>query len=89
MTDFSEAILAFLFHFVQKTVNPCHYNSDNYLLLTIPWTVTQVLYLFGCTHVLLTTVSRSYGAIFIGANETFSVDHGLILSDTGKDPQWQ
>lgn len=50
MIDFREAIMAVLLHFVQKTLKSCDYNSDASLLLTIACTVTQVLYLFGCTN---------------------------------------
>lgn len=64
MINFSEAIIAVLLHFVQKTMKPCHYNSDVSLWLTIPCTVTQVLYLFGCTNVLLTTESHNLMVLF-------------------------
>lgn len=56
MIDFGEAMMALLFHFVQKTLKPCDHNSD-VSLFTIPCTVTQVLYLFDCTNALLTTES--------------------------------
>lgn len=53
MIDFSEASLALFFHCMQKTLKPCDHSSD-VSLLTLPCTVTQVLYLFDCTNVLLT-----------------------------------
>lgn len=44
--DFGETVVALLFHFLQKSLQPCDYNSNVSLLGTTPCTVPQVLYLF-------------------------------------------
>lgn len=56
MINVSETSLVLFFHCVQKTLKPCDHSSD-VSLLTLPCTVTRVLYLFDCTNVLLTAES--------------------------------